>query len=65
MYEPEESERDRFLNEVVAKYNSICEFLRGYDKETREYLSFLLINLLEGVSDLDQVHSMIRYLEEH
>ena len=55
MYEPDESARDQFLQEVVAKYNSICRFLRGYDRDTREYLSFLIINLLKDVTDMEQV----------
>ena len=65
MYEPEESARDQFLQDVVAKYNLICEFLRGYDRDTREYLSFLIINLLNDVTDLEQVKGVINYLHDH
>ena len=65
IYVSEETARDSFLQEVVGKYNSICEFLRGYDRETREYISFLLINLMEGVTDLNQVHGILNYLVDH
>lgn len=65
MYSPSESARDFFLTEVVAKYNQICSFLRGYDRPVREYVSFLLINLISGMNDLDQIQRILDYLEKH
>jgi hypothetical protein len=49
----EDYPRDKFLSEVVTRYNAICGFLKGYDRDLREYLSFLIINLIEGVTDID------------
>jgi hypothetical protein len=66
MFAPDEellSAKDLFLIEVVSKYNAICSFLKGYDRDTKEYLSYLLINLLKDVSDLEQVHGILNYLE--
>jgi len=60
----EETPKEKFLMEVVEKYNKVCSFLRGYDQATRDYLSFILVNML-SLTDLDSLDSLLTYLESH
>jgi hypothetical protein len=48
VYEPlaSYSRQEKFLVEVSEKYNLIVSFLQGYNKSTREFLSFLIEGMI-------------------
>ncbi len=64
MYEPTDYTRqEKFLIEVAQKYNLIANFLKGYDQETREFLSYLIEGMIPNLENIDELESMIDYLQ--
>ena len=48
---------------MASKYNLIANFLQGYDKQTREFLSYLIDGMIPGMKSIDEIENMIEYLQ--
>ena len=55
--------QEQLLLEVAERYNTIMGFLKGYDAATRDYLSYILIQLVPQFESIDEVEGFLAFLE--
>ena len=57
--------REALLLEVAEHYNLVMDFLTGHDAATRDFLSYVILQMIPQLKSLDELSAILSYLESN